>query len=52
MQSNTNDETSNKPVTIPSAEASQILNKMELIKPQRNWMADLHQRKIPTDPCT
>ena len=29
----------------------QIPNKMKLIKPQRNWMADLHQRKIPTDTC-
>jgi len=52
IQSNTNDETINKPSTNPSAEESQIPNKMELIKPQRNWMADLHQRKIPTDPCT
>ena len=32
-----------KPSTNPSAEESQIPNKMELIKPQR---------KIPTDPCT
>ena len=33
IQSNTNDETINKPSTNSSAEESQIPNKMELIKP-------------------
>ena len=32
IQSNTNDETINKPPTNPSAEESQIPNKMEFIK--------------------
>ena len=39
IQSNTNDETINKPSTNPSAEESQISNKMELIKPPTDMIA-------------
>ena len=44
IQSNTNDETINKPSTNPSAEESQIPNKMELIKPPTDMITFEHEK--------
>ena len=44
MQSNTNDETRNKPETILSAEEPQIPNKMELIKLQTDMIEFLYEK--------
>jgi len=44
IQSNTNDETINKPSTNPSAEESQIPNKMELIKPPTDMIEFLYEK--------
>ena len=44
IQSNTNDETPNKPQTNPSAEEPQILNKMELIKLPTDMIAFDHEK--------
>ena len=44
IQSNTNDETINKPSTNPSAEESQIPNKMELIKPSTDMIEFLYEK--------
>ncbi len=48
IQSNTNDETINKPSTNPSAEESQIPNKMELIKPPTDMIEFLYE-KVSSD---
>ena len=45
IQSNTNDETTNKPPTNPSAEEPQIPNKTELIKTPTGMIAFDHVKK-------
>ena len=44
IQSNTNDETTNKPQTNPSAEEPQIPNKTELIKTPTSMIAFDHEK--------